>query len=399
MHHRPKVLVVNKLYPPWTGGVERAAELMIRSLRTEFDFQVLVCAPKGPTVRETWEGVPVVRVGSLGMARSMPVSSRFPAWYHRLSRKTDLVHFHEPFPLGTWSGLRYGFPRALVSYHCDVHRQKILNLVYRPILLRFLNRVDLIAVGTAQLARQSRILRCFAEKIRPLPYGLDDEPFSGAIDRTDEIRRIRSSAGNRTVFLAVGRLVPYKGFHRLIQAMSYCPEIYLILVGEGPQQSELRRLAQSLGLLNRIRFQGFLSEQDLPAYYRAADAFVLPSVTAAEAFGLVQLEAMASGLPVINTALPTGAPHVGVHGQTGFTVPPGNATALAAAMNMLAGNPDMRRKMGAQARKRFERHYHLERMAQELRTLYHELLKRNPGWNTRFRQEDPGGISRVPTAP
>ena len=125
----------------------------------------------------------------------------------------------------------------------------------------------------------------------------------------------------------------------------------LFLIGSGKLQDTLQQMAEGM---DTVHFLGSLSDADLRAALQECDFLVLPSVANSEAFGLVQLEAMVYGKPVINTSLPTGVPHVSLDGETGLTVPPESETALAKAMQTLISDADLRSRYGAAAKKRVE---------------------------------------------
>jgi rhamnosyl/mannosyltransferase len=173
--------------------------------------------------------------------------------------------------------------------------------------------------------------------------------------------------------LAVGRCVYYKGFSYLIEAMASV-QADLVLVGEGPLLPQLRAQAEQLGLAQRVHFRHDLSEAELAAHYQACDVFVLPSVEITEAFGLVQVEAMACGKPVVATDLPTGVVYVNRHGETGLIVPPRDPGALSAAMNQLLGDPELRRRMGEAGRERAMREFTRQAYAEQVNAVYREML-------------------------
>ena len=127
--------------------------------------------------------------------------------------------------------------------------------------------------------------------------------------------------------------------------------------------------------MSGVRFLGAVSDAELTALYHAADLFVLPSVTRAEAFGVVQLEAMACGVPVVSTNLPSGVPWVNQHDKTGLVVPPGDADGLRQALLALLTDRRRREALGRYARERVGREFTLTRMAQLTSGLYREVLR------------------------
>jgi rhamnosyl/mannosyltransferase len=190
-----------------------------------------------------------------------------------------------------------------------------------------------------------------------------------------DVERIRALHGPRIV-LGVGRLIYYKGFEYLVEAMRDI-DARLLIIGEGPLRERLTTLARTLGIADRVTLLGTV--QDAFPYYQAADVFVLPSIARSEAFGLVQLEAMACGTPVVNTRLDSGVPYVSIDGETGRTVPPEDSRALAAAIKGLLDDPVERARLGAAARRRVEEHFTVELMAAGTLALYRALIGRRSG--------------------
>jgi rhamnosyl/mannosyltransferase len=173
--------------------------------------------------------------------------------------------------------------------------------------------------------------------------------------------------------LFTGRLVAYKGCDVLLRALEHI-HADAIFAGDGPLRGELTALSEALGVSNRVWFRGDVSPEHLLALYHAADVFVLPSVTRAEAFGFVQVEAMACGTPVISTNLPTGVPWVNQHRITGMVVEPGDVQALRDALTSLLLDPTTRDRMGAAARLRVEQEFTLRQMGERATALYKELV-------------------------
>lgn len=362
---RLRVLHVGKFYPPHHGGMENHVETLCRELSAEVDVEVLVSADDGRTVRETVDGVPVTRIGTLATLSSASVN---PGMARAIRRaRADVVHFHHPNPTGVLSYLASGRRGPLVvTYHSDIIRQRVLGALFTPVLHRFLRGANAILASSPDYARSSPVLRAHAGRVRVVPFGIRTDPLRQANAAT--VAELRARYGPRVV-LAVGRLVYYKGFDYLVRAMSSVPG-RLVIVGDGPLRGALQQLAAELGVADRVTLEGPVP--DLAPYYHAADVFALPAIARSEAFGLVQLEAMAAGLPVVNTRIDSGVPFVSRDGESGITVAPADAGALAEALNRLLDDAHLRARLGRGARERVEREFSLHRMVADTLALYRE---------------------------
>jgi glycosyltransferase involved in cell wall biosynthesis len=201
------------------------------------------------------------------------------------------------------------------------------------------------------------------------------------------------------VILAVGRLVYYKGMKFLIQAMSQI-DATLVIIGEGPLRAELEREAAGNGTSGRVTFLGEI-DGNLASYYHACDVLALPSCERSEAFGLVQLEAMACGKPVVNTQIDSGVPYASLDGLTGLTVPPRSSEAMATALNRLLDNNELRMEMGRAARDRVVKEFGIRQMAARTLALYRTVVSSENRSGIRTDQEserdhfgDEGAISQ-----
>lgn len=364
---RISVLHVGKYYPPAPGGMERVVQLLCEGEQPTTDSRVLVANTGARTVRERWRGVEVTRVSALASIGSVGVCPAFPLEMWRARR--DVTVLHEPNPLALvadWASAQSG--PLVVWFHSEVLRpQWKYRLMYRPFLRRVLRRASRIVVSSPNLAAHAAELQDFREKCVVIPFGIDTDRLARTPAIDAKVREI-SDRFPSPRFLFVGRLVPYKGVDVLIDAMRDVDGTALI-VGDGPMRAPLEDRRGP-----RVHFLGHLSDEDVVAHLHACDVFVLPSVTRAETFGVVQLEAMACGKPVISTNLPTGVPWVNRHHETGHVVEPGDASGLAAALSELAKDGDLRRRLGAQARIRVQEQFTLERMTAASSALYREVL-------------------------
>lgn len=375
-----RVLQVNKLYYPVTGGIERVVQQLAEGLSADTDTKVLVCRQRGKTVIENVNGVEVTRASSLGTISSLPLSFSFLRRFRKMSKDRDIVHIHMPFPLGDLACLLSGYRgKVILWWHSDIVRQKKLMKLYRPLMNWLLRRADCIITATQGHIEGSHYLKGFEDKCRIIPFGVDRRIEKEAEKWMSDGQR--QEPGRDVRFLFVGRLVYYKGCRTMIEAFAEAAKknggLRLDLVGAGPLEDELRARAKELGLADRICFHTDVDDEELVRYFQRCDVFVLPSLFRSEAFGLVQIEAMAFGKPVINTKLPSGVPYVSLHGETGLTVEPGQAGELADAMLYLAQNPDERLQMGMRARKRMEEQFRMDTMLERVRDLYIELAERN----------------------
>ena len=177
------------------------------------------------------------------------------------------------------------------------------------------------------------------------------------------------------LLLFVGRLRYYKGLNYLIEAMRQVSAT-LLVVGAGPEAAALGEQAYLSGVTDRVHFLGDIGDEHLPAFYHAADLFVLPSSQRSEAFGIVLLEAMAAGTPVISTELGTGTSWVNQHGRTGLVTSPCDPDALARTINESLADPDRRREMGARAQKRAQTEFDLPVLVDRVLAVYADVLRR-----------------------
>lgn len=368
-----RVLQINKLYYPAIGGIERVVQQIAEGLKHDVDMSVLVCQPKGSGCEEVINGVPIKRCSSLGTFFSMPLSLDFLFQIRKQAKDADIMQFHAPFPLGDLGCLLSGYKgKVALFWHSDVVKQKKLMLLYHPIMNLFLKRADVIIVAADGVRKGSSYLTPYEHKCITIPFAVDEEinTRGKAYLQSAEVNK-----GNYVHFLFVGRLVYYKGIDVLLRAFSKTKDAELTIVGEGEMEPKLLDYAETRGFRNRINFLGKVSEEDLYKAFARCDVFVLPSIAKSEAFGLVQLEAMAYGKPIINTRLSSGVPEVSLHGLTGITVEPGDEDAMQRAMEWMINHPMERCEMGRQARRRLDENFTFQVMIDKMKALYEELMK------------------------
>jgi len=343
---------------------------LCHELKDKVDLRVLVADRRGPTRIEVNDGVKVVRVGSLGMISSTSICPTMVYWISRFP--ADIVQIHHPNPMANISYLLSNQRgKLIVLYQSDIVRQRVTYKLYVPFMMTMLERADRIIVTSANYLESSPLLARFKEKCVLIPLGIDVDRFQKRKGEST-IAAIRSQYGGKIV-LFVGRLTHYKGVPYLLEAMKKVSG-QLLIIGKGDLERQLRNQAANNSLSTKVHFLGELGEDEMASFFHACDVLVLPSISRNEAFGLVQLEAMACYKPIVSTDLETGVTYVNRDGVTGFVVPPRNSRALAGAINRLLEDESMRTRMGIAGRRRVEREFTKERMARETLKLYDEVL-------------------------
>ncbi len=364
------ILHLYKNYWPIVGGIENHVRLLAEEqAKAGHRVTVLVVNTAPRTEVEEMNGVQVIKAARVATVASTPISAMLPLWLRRL--RPDVAHLHFPYPLGEVAQLFLGRAKATVlTYHSDIIRQKVLLRFYRPLMERVLGAVQRIIVTSPQYAASSVVLQRFRSKCVVIPFGIAQERFR-AFDAAGR-QTILERYGPEPLILFVGVLRYYKGLTYLLQAM---PEIKarLLIVGDGPMALALREQAQRLGLEGKVVFVGRVEDEALPAYYQAARAFVLPACERSEAFGLVLLEALAAGVPIVSTELGTGTSYVNSNGESGLVVPPRDPSALAEALNRLIEDQALHARLAEGARRRAAL-FEAERMLAQIETLYREVL-------------------------
>ncbi|MDE7548096.1 glycosyltransferase [Acetobacter fabarum] len=344
---RLRVLHAYKVYlPDVEGGVPSAIHALTVRMMERCQSAILTTRRWRTPRTLKVDNVPVTRTLALMTLRSLPLAPFYPLCLFLRSRMVDVVALHTPFPLADILTALYFRRRCalIVHWHSDVVRQKRLLHLVAPLMRRTLRRADRIIVSNASMITQSPFLRSFADKCEVVPFGTDLTywPKLNA-EEEQKVASLRRTYPHLVV--TAGRLVSYKGFDILIKAFSSVNG-QCVIVGEGPLDKQLQQQIATLGLQDRVHLVGRLERDALKCMLHAAQVFVLPSVSSAETFGIAQIEAMACGLPVVNTDVPTGVPWVARHEQESLTVAAGQAAPLAQALALLLENAALRQRLG-----------------------------------------------------
>lgn len=325
----------------------------------------------GPGARilsyRTW-----ARVASTTIAPSMVGALR------RVAADYDLIHVHHPDPMAALALRLSGYRGPVVlHWHADIIKGRAVTGLYGPLQRWLLRRADAIVTTTPVTIERSAALAPHRGKAVCVPIGIDPlEADAAGGGRVRSLYGVAPASGGGRLVFSLGRLVPYKGYRHLVDAAALLPEGYTVVVGgEGPLRGELLRRRDSLGLRGRVHFPGRIPASELPAHYSGCDIFCLPSVMKTEAFGIVQVEAMSLGRPVVATTIEgSGTSWVNSPGLSGLNVAPADPVALAGALERIGSDAALAAELGRGASERYRTLFTLEGMVDSCLELYRSLL-------------------------
>lgn len=370
------------------GGVERHAYILAHELaRRGHDVTVFAArSPKHSQLSEI-EDLAVRRISKeISLYNSyLPLSVLRcfdPSEY-------DLIHAHTPVPaIADIVALKNITTRTplVLTYHNDITKNgflgRIVSSIYNMTLGKSLiKNSDVVITTTQSYADNSKLLKSALSKVKVIPNGVDCDQFKPGLD-PNLIRKKYGINPLNKLILFVGHLDYYKGCEYLVRALPHIAEsvehVHLLIVGSGPQSGFLRQTAAALHIGDRITFAGYVEDDELPYIYASADVFVLPSVSSYEGFGIVQLEALSSGKPVVTTTLP-GVREVDSAGVATLHVPPGDVTGLSQAITKLLSDANLAQQMGQRGRKLAVEQYSWPKVVDQIEAIYFEILGQKVG--------------------
>ena len=358
-------------YPDTFGGVEQVIRQMaVGTTRLGVENEVLTLTRDTDRPLIEFEGHKVHRAHLNFEIASTGFSWSALSRLVELAKQADVVHYHFPWPfmdIAHFLG-RVKTP-SVVTYHSDIVRQKYLLKLYAPLKHQFLRDVNRIVATSPNYLATSPTLGLYKDKTEVITYGLDNSIYP--VPSAELLDKWRQKVG-KNFFLFVGMLRYYKGLHILLEAAAGT-NIPIVIVGDGPEEIELKRQAEKLQLKN-VHFLGALPEPDKVALLTLCFALAFPSHLRSEAFGISLLEGAMYGKPMISSEIGTGTTYINVAGQTGLVVPPSDPAAFRQAMEYLLAHPQEAAEMGKNARQRYLDLFTAEKMAGHYARLYQEVI-------------------------
>lgn len=336
----------------------------------------VLCSNTKPVNEESFfENYTVFRTASYGVVNSASVTPNLIRKLWQLSEKYDIIHVHHPDPTAFLAlFLVRPSSKIIIHWQSDIVRQATMIKYFMPLQNWVLKRADAIIVATQEYADHSEHLQPFKEKIAIVPIGISSSAF-----QTDQakIDAIKERYKDKKIILAFGRLVTYKGFDILIESAQYLSDDCVVLIGGGGHEAEnLSNLIRHYQLENRVILLGHIPEEEKYNYFEAATLFCLPSVTKAEAYGVVLLEAMAFGKPIVSSKIiESGMSWVNQDNITGIQVDPKAPRELASAIRRICDDPELYETFSTNALQRYQNVFTRESMIDALIRLYRKVLK------------------------
>ncbi len=290
----------------------------------------------------------------------------------RIASNYDIIHIHHPDPMAAMALFfsRYR-GRVVLHWHSDIMTQKHLLKFYEPLQNWLIKRADVIVGTSENYIDHSIPLKNVVFKTKAIPIGIEPLKANSA-----QVHKLKARYPDKKIIFSLGRLVPYKGYEYLIKASDYLPSNYVIVIGgKGPLESQLKKMIHTLGLENKVSMVGFIEDGDIPAYFHACDIFCLSSTQKVEAFGIVQIEAMSCGKPVVSTKIPgSGVSWVNSEGISGLIADPNDAKILAQKILQIGENPHIQRELSEGSQTRYQRLFTRDIMVDACKGIYVSLL-------------------------
>ena len=362
-----KVLQLGKFYPI-RGGVEKVMWSLTLGLAERGVPCDMLCAKlkkDGPDpdhammAEETPEGLVisfgpenrVICVPAITKKAATMISPAMVKWMRKHASEYDIIHVHHPDPMAALALKLSGYKgRVILHWHSDIVAQKFLLKFYRPLQEWLIQRAERIVGTTPVYLQQSPELAAVQDKTAVVPIGIEPVLYDDY-----QVRDFRRLYPGKKIVFALGRLVPYKGFDSLIDAATYLPDNYVVLIGGvGPLHDALQEQIRQRNLEKKVRLLGYIANEALPEMFGACSVFVMSSKMKTEAFGIVQIEAMSCARPVVATTIPgSGVSWVNENGFSGLNVPPMNPPAIAKAIQVICSNPDTYQRFSDGALERY----------------------------------------------
>ena len=351
-----RILQLSNYYYPEVGGIEKIAQSISNAVKDDCDIRVVCFTHKKDDRKDKVDGVKIWRFGTklfiASQQLSFSIMGKLKAINEHFKLNKTIIHMLNPFLC--FLLLRFVKPdqEVVVYWHSDIVKQKVGNTIFKPLIMKLLQRSSKIICTSPNYIDGSYYLSQFKEKCVVVPNCIEEDTLAVDDNVKNEVQKLRDQYPNKIICVGIGRQVPYKGFEYIVQAMKLLDDRFeLFLLGrKGESTDEIVQLSQDM---KNIHLVGEVSDDERKTYLASCDIFCFPSITKNEAFGIALAEGMYFNKPALTFTIPgSGVNYVSINGETGIEVPNRDVKAYAAAMKELADNPEERKKYGDNAGKR-----------------------------------------------
>ena len=365
-----KVLQLGKFYPI-RGGVEKVMWDLTGGLSARGIDCDMLCAEleKDEIIHLNEHGRVICLKAWMKKAATM-IAPKMISWLRKHKAEYDIIHVHHPDPMACLALRLSGYKgRVILHWHSDILKQKTLLKFYAPLQNWLIQRADSIIGTTPVYLKESPYLKDVQDKTVAVPIGIEPITYNETL-----AEQWKQRYPGKKLVVSIGRLVPYKGYTYLIQACrNLGPEYQVLVVGDGPLNETLHNEILEHGVQDRITFLGYVEDNEMHALLGACDVFVLSSIMKTEAFGIVQIEAMSLGKPVIATKVPeSGVSWVNADGESGLNVQIKDPEALAGAIERICSGVSLYQSLSEGARERFVKQFTLDGMIEKTIKIYND---------------------------
>lgn len=363
-------------FPPYRGGMGGSVQQMVERLavvRPDYDIAV-VCPTYGrrpdqaERLKSALQPYQIIRLASwFSFGNAAILKGLGKIW-----RSTDIVHLHYPFygtdALVWWLKKVHPQTKLVIHYHMDPQADswrgwlfKIFQKLFLAKLLKQAEAITCASLDYWQVSAAGRLGLDLSDKLFEAPFRVDTDRFQPRPKDLQLLSQLNLKSDRPTILMVGGldKAHYFKGVDVFLRSLASLrqtdPELacQAIIVGDGDLRAGYQILAKELGIDDRICFAGSIGSDSLPRFYNSADLFILPSINGCEAFGLVLLEAMASGLPCLASDLP-GVRRVIEPGGNGLLIKPNDVVDLAERIKNVFSDDQQRAAMSDASRRRAE---------------------------------------------
>lgn len=371
-----KILQLGKFYPI-QGGVEKVMYDLMLGLSRSYndvacDMLCVAAEPQPPSIKLNDNSKLFCAKLNKKLFSTM-LSYDIIRKLRKICNGYDIIHIHHPDPMVALALKMSGYKgKVILHWHSDILKQKILLKFYRPLQNWLIDRSDLIIGTSPKYLEESPYLKGTTKRKIAVPIGIET-----IVPDVEKVAKIRKNYPNKKIIFSLGRLVGYKGYQYLVDAAKFLPDEFVILIGgSGPLKEELQTRISVHQLDKKVKLLGRVSDDELPSYYGACDVYVMSSIWKTEAFGIVLIEAMSCGKPVVATHIPeSGVDWVNKDGYSGIDIEPENPKAIADAILDITSNDEVYKQYCINSKRRYDETFTLDKMVSSVHNIYDDLLK------------------------